>query len=136
MNFFKNIYQKITNINNNNNNNNINNIMNSKITINGTTYYGDNVVVNGNNQIIIDGKSITCDDKEISIHVEGDVNSVQSTNAPISINGNVKQDVKTTNGGATCIDIFGNVTTINGDLTCHTLKGNFISRNGDLKDRL
>ena len=46
--------------------------MSSKITINGVTYYGDNVVVNGNNQIVIDGKTFYFREEKEYIEKWGD----------------------------------------------------------------
>lgn len=61
----------------------------STVTINGKTYSGNNIVVS-NNKVIIDGKDITPDSKQININVEGNITDLKVDCCDkISIKGNV-----------------------------------------------
>ena len=90
----------------------------STITINGNNYSGNSISV-ANGKIIVDGKDVTPDSREINIIVKGDINelTVDSCNK-VSITGNVK-NVTLKSGD---IDIAGNVTdsiqTVSGNVGC------------------
>lgn len=73
--------------------------------INGTTYSGKNVgVVNG--KVKIDGKDVTPNGKQINILVEGDINELSVDSAEkIGVNGNVNT-LTSTNGN---VDVNGHV---------------------------
>ncbi len=79
----------------------------SNIIVNGKSYSGNNIIVN-NNSVIIDGEIQESGLSGIvSIKVEGDLASL-SCNAPTTVNGNVKGDVKV-NGSLKCGNVSGNV---------------------------
>lgn len=79
----------------------------SNIIINGKSYSGNNIIVN-NSSVIIDGEIQESGLSGIvSIKVEGDLTSL-SCNAPTTVNGNVKGDVKV-NGSLKCGNVSGNV---------------------------
>lgn len=106
---------------------------NGKVTIDGKTFSGNNVSINGNGKVIVDGK--VQDGElvgEIHVSVIGDVESVENTNGSVTcqnagrvqttngrvrVNGDVTGDVKTTNGDVTANVIKGKVSTVNGDIT-------------------
>ena len=110
----------------------VSNITDSKISINGTTYVGNNVkIING--KVIVDGKDMTPDAKNITIHVDGDisklsvdicdklsvtgnVNDLSTVSGDVSVGGNVGQNVKTVSGDIKCGNIAGKVTTVSGDI--------------------
>jgi hypothetical protein len=120
-NFFKNIV-----------NTTVSNVFNSTVTINGISYNGNNVkIING--KVIVDGKDMTPDAKNITIHVEGDisklsvdicdslsvtgnVNELSTVSGDVSIGGSVGQNVKTVSGDVKCGNIAGKVTTVSGDI--------------------
>lgn len=120
-NFFKNITNTI-----------ISDVVDSKITINGVSYVGNNVkIING--KVIVDGKDMTPDSKNITIHVDGDisklsvdiceklsvtgnVNELSTVSGDVTIGGNVGQNVKTVSGDVKCGNISGKVTTVSGDI--------------------
>lgn len=120
-NFFKNITNSITNYD-----------VDSTITINGVSYVGNNVkIING--KVIVDGKDMTPDAKNITIHVDGDisklsvdicenlsvtgnVNELSTVSGDVTIGGNVGQNVKTVSGDVKCGNISGKVTTVSGDI--------------------
>lgn len=120
-NFFKNIV-----------NTTVSNVSNSTVKINGVSYNGNNVtIING--KVIVDGKDMTPDAKNITIHVDGDisklsvdicdklsvtgnVNDLSTVSGDVSIGGNVGQNVKTVSGDVKCGNIAGKVTTVSGDI--------------------
>lgn len=105
----------------------------SKITLNGKTYIGNNIVISGN-QVIIDGKPVEDDSKVINITVTGNLGSLQCDNAnEIKIEGDVLQGVKTTNGDVDISgEVKGNVSTTNGDVFCGFIAGDVTTKNGDI----
>lgn len=103
-----------------------------KININGKTYQaGSSIVIN--DKIIIDGKDVTPDDKEIKIviqgdfekldvamcetvYVEGNVGEVKTQAGDIKIKGNIEGNAKTMAGDITCLNIGGQAKTMAGDI--------------------
>lgn len=78
----------------------------SSVTINGKTYVGNNITVNSNGQVIIDGKEAgQCDDRQIHIEVVGDVERVETSSGNVTVTGNCGK-VKASSGN---IKIGGNV---------------------------
>ena len=80
---------------------------------------GNNIVIAGNNNVVVNGKSISnlnnLPDKEIKIEITGDVKKLETANGDIKVSGNVSE-IKTVNGD---VEIGGNVEkveTINGDI--------------------
>lgn len=49
----------------------------STITIDGNTYSGNSIVVTTNGKIIINGKDVTPDNKEINISVQGNIDELK-----------------------------------------------------------
>jgi hypothetical protein len=107
----------------------------STITINGNTYSGDNITIS-NGKVIINGKDVTPDGKEINISVQGNVNELKVDNCnKIFITGNVK-NVSTKSAD---VDISGNVEgsiqTMSGDVDCGKISGSVSTMSGDIKTR-
>ena len=107
----------------------------SSIKINGNTYTGNNIVVS-NGKVIIDGKDVTGDSKEINIKVEGNIDTltIDACNK-LEIAGDVS-NVKTLRGD---VDITGNVNgsiqTMSGDVDCGNVGGSISTMSGDIKHR-
>ena len=104
----------------------------STITINGVTYEGNNISVK-KNRVIIDGKELDVDEKNINITVigniksinadavetisiGGDADTVKTMSGDVRIEGNVTGDVKTMSGDVRCGNIGGKVNTMSGDI--------------------
>jgi hypothetical protein len=111
----------------------VSNITDSKVTINGVSYVGGNSVKIINGKVIIDGKDMTPDAKNITIHVEGDVsnlsvdicdklsvtgsvNELSTVSGDVEVGGSVGGNIKTTSGDIKCGNIAGNVKTVSGDI--------------------
>lgn len=106
------------------------------ITINGQTFYGDNVTIK-NGKVIVDGKDYTpADSKTISISIQGDLKdlNVDACNK-VDIKGNVV-NAKTVSGDLEISgDIAGNASTVSGDIKCGNIKGNVSTVSGDIKNK-
>lgn len=104
---------------------------NSSVTINGKTYVGRNISIDGQ-RVIVDGKQVTeaavVDivingnvekiDSACDVKVTGDVGEIETSAGDISVTGNVKGDVRT-NAGDIEIggSVGGSVKTTAGDIT-------------------
>ncbi|HXV27134.1 MAG TPA: hypothetical protein VD862_03895 [Candidatus Paceibacterota bacterium] len=108
----------------------------AEIKINGMSFSGSSVVIR-NNKVIVDGKDVTPDAKEIvitvdgnvelldiaacqSVRVSGDAGSVKVQSGDVEVEGDVKGDVETMAGS---INVGGN---IGGD--ANTMAGNIRHR--------
>ena len=126
------------------------------ITINGKTFFGNSVIIT-DNRIIIDGKEDldvkSIPEKEINIHIDGDINEVkadycskitvngnvkkvQTTSGDIEVKGDVTGGVQTTSGD---VDIDGNVDgdihSVSGDVDCGDVSGEISTMSGDIRRR-
>lgn len=105
----------------------------ASIVINGVSISGGNVTIK-NNRVMVDGKDVTPDAKEINISVTGDVDQIKvdacqkipiSGNAgsvechagSIEVGGNVAGSVKTHAGSIRCGDVGGDASTIAGHVS-------------------
>lgn len=98
-------------------------------------YHGKNITVI-NNRVIIDGKDVTPDQKEITIIVEGDLENLAVDSCEsVNIKGSVYGDVKTMSGGLKVEgNISGNVKTMSGDIKCKgEIHGSINTMSGDIK---
>lgn len=109
----------------------------ANININGKSFQGDNISVNGS-RILIDGKSVYDGEEEsklgpISINVEGEIDSLDvPVVEELNVYGNVN-DLETMNGNVAVEgDIFGDVETFNGNVKARTIKGDVETFNGDV----
>lgn len=106
------------------------------ITINGQTFYGDNVSIR-NGKITVDGKDHTpADSKTISISVQGDLKdlSVDSC-SKVDIKGNVT-NAKTISGDIDISgDVAGSVSAVSGDIKCGNINGSVSTVSGDIKNK-
>lgn len=105
------------------------------VKINGINIQSDNSrnVTIKNGRVIVDGKDVTPEAKNITIAVEGNIDSlsVDECNS-LDIIGSVGS-VKTMSGDVHCDDITGSVTTMSGDVRCGNIGGNVSTLSGDVK---
>jgi hypothetical protein len=104
----------------------------SSITIDGRTFQGDCVTINGD-QVFVDG--VLQDGKlvgPISITITGDVDRLDCATGNVDVHGTVG-DVKTMSGDVDCGAVSGGVTTMSGDVTCGDVAGNVKSMSGDIR---
>jgi hypothetical protein len=107
----------------------------STITINGNTYSGNSIVVT-NGKVVINGKDVTPDSKEINIFVVGDIEQLKVDDCDkISVNGNVKS-ISTQSGDVEVTgDVDGSISTMSGDVDCENVQGSISTMSGDVKHR-
>ena len=111
------------------------NIVNSNVRINGVSYNGNNVtIING--KVIVDGKDMTPDAKNIIIHVDGDISKLSVDICDkLSVTGNVT-DLSTVSGDVTIGGSVGqNVKTVSGDVKCGNIAGKVTTVSGDIKNK-
>lgn len=94
-----------------------------------------NVTVRGS-RIIVDGKDVTPDSKEINIVVNGNIEKVEVDACDrISVTG----DVGNIHAQSGDVDVTGNVTgsvqTMSGDVDCGNISGSVSTMSGDIKHR-
>lgn len=106
------------------------------VTINGVTisHSGSISVING--KVIVDGKDVTPNAKEINISVDGPIEKLEvDACTKLSVVGNVG-NVKTVSGG---VDITGNVTgsvsCVSGRVDCGNIGGSVSTVSGAVKHR-
>ncbi len=111
------------------------NIKMCTITINGNIYSGNSIVVT-NGKVIINGKDVTPDSKEINISVVGDIEQlkVDACNK-VSVEGSVKS-ISTLSGDVEVSgDVDGSISTMSGDVDCGHVQGSISTMSGDVKHR-
>ena len=109
------------------------------VTINGKTIITQNTgnIVMTGDRILIDGKDVTpVDTKEITVNIEGNVESLDIAYAKsIEIKGNV-HDVRSTSGNISVTgDVTGDVKSTSGDVRCGNVSGSVKTVSGDIKQR-
>jgi len=119
------------------------------VTINGVTYTGKFLSINGSS-ITIDGVTITTgDSKTVNIEIQsnfedlsidhvnqiiinGNARDVHSMSGSISVKGHVN-DVETTSGSVTCGDVRGNVSAVSGSVRCGHIAGSVSTVTGSIR---
>jgi len=111
--------------------------MTTTISINGLNITGGRNVTIRNGKVIVDGKDVTPDAKEINISVTGNVDRLEADAcSKISVTGDVGS-VATQSGD---VDVGGNiggsVQTMSGDVDCGgAIAGSVNTMSGDIKSR-
>jgi len=107
----------------------------STITINGNTYSGNSIVVT-NGKVIINGKDVTPEGKEINITVEGNIDElkVDACNK-VSVTGSVKSIITKSGDIEVTGDVDGNIQTMSGDVDCGHVQGSISTMSGDVKHK-
>lgn len=118
------------------------------ITINNQNYSGRNLTII-NNRVIIDGKDVTPDAKEINIsvtanietlkvdyanrvEVNGVVNDIEAGSADIEVKGNVGGSIQTGSGNVKCGDVGTDVKTGSGNVKCGKINGSAKTGSGNI----
>lgn len=107
--------------------------MTSRISIKGNNniVVGRDLVIS-NGRVIVDGKDLTPNTKEIVITIEGNVQSLSvDACSNIKVSGNVGS-LQTSTGDVYCGDVQGSVSTKSGDIECGSVGGNASSMSGDI----
>jgi hypothetical protein len=108
--------------------------MTSTITINGvtiTTSRSGSISVS-NGRVIIDGKDVTPDAKQITIEVNGDIHSISADICTkIAVTGSAGS-VRTQSGDVECGPITGSVNTMSGAVRSGPIAGSASTMSGDI----
>lgn len=106
----------------------------STVTIDGRTFSGSSISI-VNDRVIVDGvEQQGALVGPISVTVNGNADSVETTSGSVEVSGNVGR-IKTMSGGVECGDVTGDVGTMSGDVTCGSIAGNVKSMSGDIRHR-
>lgn len=103
------------------------------VDIDGRTFTGRNISINGD-RVVVDG--VEQDGQlvgNISITVNGDVESIASGSGDIKAQSVGK--VSTGSGDVECGDVSGSVTTGSGDIKCGRISGSASTMSGDIISR-
>jgi hypothetical protein len=104
---------------------------NGTININGVSYRGTNVSINGN-ILSIDGKvQVQALGTEINVVITGDCDTIEGA-SEVTVRGNVQGDIKVGSGDVKCGNVAGNVSTGSGDISCGDIMGNIKTSSGDV----
>jgi hypothetical protein len=104
------------------------------IRINNANYSGHSVTIS-NGRVLIDGKDLTPDSKNINIEVIGDVNEIQVDSCnELVVKGNVLGNVSSTSGDIRCGNVAGNANSVSGDIKANRIFGKASSVSGDISN--
>jgi DUF4097 and DUF4098 domain-containing protein YvlB len=103
----------------------------SSVTIDGRTFTGRSISINGD-KVVIDGvEQAGTLVGPISVTVNGNAESVETGSGKVEITGTAGR-VKTMSGDVRCGDVHGDVGTMSGDVTCSTISGSVKTMSGDI----
>lgn len=107
----------------------------SVVIINGNRFEGNNITIK-NNKVLIDGKDMTPDSKEINITVEGNVDGLDVDYCNnLNVTGNVNT-LRSGSGDVTCNDVYNGVQTGSGDVECNKINGYVQTGSGNVKAQI
>lgn len=108
----------------------------NKVHINNQTAIRGNNITVSNGRIIVDGKDLTPDSKEINIVVEGDVENLQADIcSKITVKGNAGKVISSSGDIEVHGDVSGDVSTSSGDIDANIIHGDADTSSGDIKIR-
>jgi hypothetical protein len=101
------------------------------ITVNSSNYGGKSItIING--KVFIDGKDVTPDGKEITVSVQGSIDSLEVDSAnSIQVHGDVNK-LRAGSADVKCTNITGSVQTGSGDIECTSIEGDVQTGSGDV----
>lgn len=112
---------------------NISNIIGGSVTVNGKSYKGSNVTINGD-KVIIDGvEQDSVESKIINVSIDGNVGSINSDSGRVDCLD--VGSVETQTGNVTCRDITGDVETQTGNVKASTIHGSVETMTGNISGR-
>lgn len=105
----------------------------ARITINGVTYEGENLIINNNSgHIQIDNQIISISNRIININVSGDLNVLEVSSAnTIEIIGNAGE-VNTASGNIQVDKVLGNANSVSGSIYANDIIGNVSTISGSV----
>ena len=105
----------------------------STIKINGNIHSGNSIVIT-NGRVVINGKDVTPDSKDINISVVGDIEQLKVDYCnKVSIEGSVKTIATQSGDIEVTGDVDGNISTMSGDVDCGHVQGSVSTMSGSIK---
>lgn len=106
-----------------------------KVSGSGNVVAGRNIVIS-NGRVIVDGRPVDTNDKQISIVVEGSIETLTvDVCQHIEVRGAITGSVKTQSGDVRCGNVGGSVSTMSGDVDCGQVGGSVSTMSGDIRSR-
>lgn len=103
----------------------------SSVIINGKSYSGSTIEIDGAGNVVVDGKiSSPPQLGPITITVNGNVDQLETV-GDVTVAGNVGS-VRTVSGDVQCGDVTGNIQNVSGDVNCKAVAGNVTTVSGDI----
>lgn len=103
----------------------------SSVTIDGRTFTGRSISINGDKVVIGGAEQSGSLVGPISVTVNGNDESVETGSGKVEITGAAGR-VKTMSGDVRCGDVRGDVGTMSGDVTCGAITGSVKTMSGDI----
>ena len=109
---------------------------NTDVTINGVSYSGKQVSIDGRGKVIVDGVIQDGDSLvgDVKIEINGDVETMESGAGDVTISGSCRS-VQTMSGDITCGAVSGNVKTMSGYVQCGNVSGSVDTMSGNVNHR-
>lgn len=103
----------------------------SNVTINGTTYRGDNIQITSSNKVVINGV-IQTNSLQGPVHVvvHGNVEKLETGSGDVVCE--TVGSIKTGSGDISCGHVKGSIQTGSGDVDCGNVHGNVKTGSGDV----
>lgn len=105
----------------------------SRVTIDGRDFVGNNVVINSDGKVIVDGVvqngSLV---GPVNVEIHGDAERVESSAGTIKVAGKCGS-ASTQSGDIECSDVKGSVSTMSGDITCKNVAGSCKTMSGNIQ---
>lgn len=105
----------------------------TEMKINGKSYFGSSVIINGNS-VVIDGNAVIQTEPNIKVEIIGECESVETSSGDVTIHG-AAQRVKTMSGDVSCSSVYGPVSTMSGDVTCGDISDSVSTMSGDISSK-
>lgn len=104
----------------------------SRVTIDGRDFVGNNVVINSDGQVIVDGVAQSGSlVGPVTVEIHGDTDKVEVAAGSVSVTGSCSS-AKTQSGDITCGDVTGSVSSMSGDIRCKHVAGSCKTMSGDI----
>lgn len=106
------------------------------VNINGMTYSGGNISINGDGTIIVDGKPQAGQPTvgPITVTVNGNCDRITTASGNVEVKGSAGS-INTASGDVSCLDVHGSISTASGDVVCKKVSGSVKTMSGDIITR-
>lgn len=108
---------------------------NGDIVINGQSYSGNNVTIQGG-VVTVDGvrQGESLKEKILNITINGRVDNLTTTSGNVTVNGSC-DEIETVSGSISCGEVNGSVETVSGSVKAEVIHGNVRTVSGSIKNK-